>query len=52
MNNSVKLDIDVNQFPSLTWNHLNINRSHFEGELFSARLASCEKAFILPSQIK
>ena len=51
MNNSVKLDIDVNQFPSLTWNHLNINRSHFEGELFSARLASCEKVFTLPSQI-
>ena len=27
------LNADVNQFPTLTWNHLNINRSHAEGEL-------------------
>ena len=27
------IDTDVNQFPSLTWNHLNINRSHLAAKL-------------------
>ena len=31
-------EIDVNQFPSLTWNFLNINRAHLE---FSSEFKSC-----------
>ena len=33
-----KFEIDVNQFPSLTWNFLNINRARLE---FSSELKSC-----------
>ena len=33
-NNAVKMN--VNQFPSLTWNHLNINRTSFEGSICQA----------------
>lgn len=47
-----KINVNVNQFPSLTWNHLNINRSHFEGSLVRARISSEEKQFILPNEIQ
>lgn len=30
-----EINVDVNQFPSLTWNHLNINRTKFSGEILS-----------------
>ena len=30
-----KLNIDVNQFPSLTWNFLKINKTHLEAEVLS-----------------
>jgi Fe-S cluster assembly scaffold protein SufB len=32
---SIKLDVDVNQFPSLTWNFLKINRAHLDSPLES-----------------
>lgn len=31
----MKLDVDVNQFPSLTWNFLNINRNHIDSSVES-----------------
>lgn len=32
MTDTNKIDVDVNQFPSLTWNFLKINKTHLESE--------------------
>lgn len=34
------MNLDVNQFPHLTWNHLNINRTHMETAIENAAEAS------------
>ncbi len=39
-NPAFSFDCDVNQFPSLTWNHLNINREHLSA---SAQVAAGKK---------
>ena len=41
-------DSDVNQFPSLTWNHLNINKGHLE---VTARSEACFSSVPLPEGI-
>ncbi|HBG65143.1 MAG TPA: hypothetical protein DDW78_01575 [Treponema sp.] len=41
---SAQINSDVNQFPTLTWNHLNINRTHLEAAITDAAVPDFDVA--------